>query len=389
MKPRIILTLICSWLFISSYSQICFTCDDAPDGTIFCDDFESTDTLSARYMEWDTHDGDFVPLDGVGRDGSRGMRALWHAYGSSSAGWLHKTFGRNPTNYQGKNAPNPTEDYTEIYWRIDLRNQPGWQGGGADNLTKIFCFGSATTWAQAYVGDIRSAGVGGGDDNYLEMDPYTGIDENGELATTKYNNYDNMTALGRKEGNIDLFSTKNSGKWYCIEAHLKLNTIGYSDGIFEFWINDTLQAGTYDLNWVRDWSEYGINAIYVENYWKLGSPVTQERYLDNLVISTERIGCSTCDPNTSVSEIDILNMVSVYPNPTSNYLNVKVEREIAMDGYKLEINNTNGKSVLKTDQIKNIDFSYDLSEYSSGIYFYRVISNSHDIKTGKLIVNAY
>jgi hypothetical protein len=31
--------------------------------------------------------------------------------------------------------------------------------------------------------------------------------------------------------------------------------------------------------------------VFVENYWNTGSPVAQERYLDNLVVSTQRIGC--------------------------------------------------------------------------------------------------
>jgi hypothetical protein len=37
-----------------------------------------------------------------------------------------------------------------------------------------------------------------------------------------------------------------------------------------------------------------INAVLFENYWNAGSPVTQERYFDNIVISTSRIGCG-CD----------------------------------------------------------------------------------------------
>lgn len=36
-----------------------------------------------------------------------------------------------------------------------------------------------------------------------------------------------------------MFSTENSGKWYCVVGHVKLNTPGNQDGIFEFWINDT------------------------------------------------------------------------------------------------------------------------------------------------------
>ena len=34
-----------------------------------------------------------------------------------------------------------------------------------------------------------------------------------------------------------------------------------------------------------------VDNVVLENYWNRGSPVTQTRYFDNLVISTARIGC--------------------------------------------------------------------------------------------------
>ena len=69
------------------YSQNCFSCADTLTGTIFCDDFESTSPLLNRYFEYDDANGGFVPLDGVGRDGSRGMRVIWQP-GQVGAGGL-------------------------------------------------------------------------------------------------------------------------------------------------------------------------------------------------------------------------------------------------------------------------------------------------------------
>lgn len=37
--------------------------------------------------------------------------------------------------------------------------------------------------------------------------------------------------------------------------------------------------------------EYGINAVYLENYWNEGAPQPQERDFDNFVVSTSPIGC--------------------------------------------------------------------------------------------------
>jgi hypothetical protein len=38
-------------------------------------------------------------------------------------------------------------------------------------------------------------------------------------------------------------------------------------------------------------SEFGINTIFLENYWNEGAARPQERYFDNFVVSTQRIDC--------------------------------------------------------------------------------------------------
>lgn len=285
--------LIFNLLCISpvALSQTDFDCASAPAGTIFCDDFESKSPLSGRYFE---SGGNFTPIDGVGRNGTRGMRAIWHA-GTVGVGGLKKSFGRTPDSYIGKHAVNPQQDYDEIYWRIDLRMQPGWQGGGAEKLSRATTLVNSR-WAQGMIAHIWSAGPGPNSE-YLVMDPASGIDTDGNLVTTGYNDFSNLRWLGNKTGKIDLFSTENSGKWFCIEAHVKLNTVGKKNGIFEFWIDDILQNESRNLNWHADWNSnpqhFKINAIFIENYWNSGSPVTQERYMDNFVISTRRIGCNS------------------------------------------------------------------------------------------------
>ena len=81
------------------------------------------------------------------------------------------------------------------------------------------------------------------------------------------------------------------GSWYCVETHVRLNDPGASNGYMEFWVNDGLQARTPNMNWIGAYSAYGLNAVFLENYWNAGSPVAQERYLDRFVVSTGRIGC--------------------------------------------------------------------------------------------------
>jgi hypothetical protein len=136
---------------------------------------------------------------------------------------------------------------------------------------------------------------GGPGDAYLLIDPASGISSDGTLKSTRYNDFSNLRWLGNKKGKLPLFSDDLVGRWFCIEAHVKLNTPGKSDGVFEYWIDDELQVRSDQLNWHGDWNSDPnntmINAVFFENYWNAGSPRTQERYFDNMVISTRRIGC--------------------------------------------------------------------------------------------------
>jgi len=93
-------------------------------------------------------------------------------------------------------------------------------------------------------------------------------------------------------GTTAVFSSPNVGTWNCIEAHVKLNDPGLSNGIEEFWIDNHLEASSTNLNYVGSYSAYGINAILLENYINSGAPQAQSRYWDNFVVSTQRIGCS-------------------------------------------------------------------------------------------------
>jgi hypothetical protein len=122
------------------------------------------------------------------------------------------------------------------------------------------------------------------------MDPATGVSGDTVMETT-YNDFPHQQYLGSRPSLIPIFDAAHVGQWYCVEAHVKLNDAGQSNGKFEFWINGQLQASRSDLNWVGGYSAYGINVVFFENYWNNGSPKAQSRYFDNIVVSTEQIGC--------------------------------------------------------------------------------------------------
>jgi hypothetical protein len=123
------------------------------------------------------------------------------------------------------------------------------------------------------------------------IDPASGVRPDGTLATTAYNDFPNLRWLGLASSRTPIFDAAHRGDWRCIEAHVALDDPGRGNGVFRLWIDGALEAERIGLEWVGSFEEYGLNALFVENYWDEGSPVTQERYVDNLVVSTERIGC--------------------------------------------------------------------------------------------------
>ena len=259
-------------------------CDAPRAGWLWCDDFESN--RLARYFEYDSAQGAFVRASGVGVGGSTGMRARFPTT-ASGAGSLKVALGKTPSAYF-RAVDAATSVHRDVYWRHYLRTDSGWSGGGGDKLSRATSIVSAG-WAQSMIAHVWSgtkANVA-----YLYIDPASGTDAAGVLKTTKYNDFPNLRWLGAVKATSPSFTAEKAGQWLCIEAHARLNTAGASDGVFELWIDGAQAAQRTGLNWVGSFSEYGINAVFLENYWNSRSPKIQERYFDNFVISTERIGC--------------------------------------------------------------------------------------------------
>lgn len=267
-------------------------CQSPQPGWIWCDDF-ALDRLS-QYFEYINAGGNsFVREAGVGMEGSHGMRAHFEQ-GQVTVGTLSLAFGRTPDQYF-RPVDAGTADYREIYWRMYLKHQVGWGDGGGYKLSRAMVF-AGSNWSQAMIAHLWSGNSTPGGTNtnryYLLADPASGTDEAGNLQTTRYNDFENLRWLGWAQGQTPVFDSNHVGRWYCIEAHVRLNDAGSSNGVFEFWIDDQLEARKENMNWLGAYDDYGINAVFFENYWNSpGSHQTQERFFDNIVVSTQRIGC--------------------------------------------------------------------------------------------------
>jgi hypothetical protein len=252
---------------------------------IFCDDFEDDTAMvrDGRYFEYSNNGGDFVPLAGIGLDFSKGMRVIFQS-GEVSAGGFKLGFGRNPNAYMNRDI-RETEDFRDIYYRMYLKMQDGWVGSPG-KLSRATSFSSSTDWSQAMIAHLWSGGYA------LRVDPVRCVDlETSLVKCIGYNDFAHMDWIGAVNGITHIFDSLHDDIWFCVEAHVRLNDPGTSNGVQEFWIDGQLEAVSNNLNFVASYTDYAINAIFFENYWNSGSPQLQERYFDNIVVSTQPIGC--------------------------------------------------------------------------------------------------
>ncbi len=293
MRMRFSFTLIIGLFSVSSWSLAnageCVDWRIKHPEWIFCDDFESNAPLvgNGRYFEMDDNKGDFTVVTGTGRAGSRGMRAIWQP-GEVEAGNLKLGFGRNPSSYMNRGV-SPNETFREIHYRMFVRMQEGWQGSPF-KLSRATVI-SGSDWSQAMIAHLWS-----GDKDNLILDPVRCVDASGNVKCKGYNNFANMEWIGQAKGTTPVFSGNYGGKWFCVEAQVRLNSPGKQDGFNAFWVDGKLEAKREGVDFVRNYQTYGLNAVFFENHWNSGSPKRQERYFDNIVVSRQRIGCQDAEP---------------------------------------------------------------------------------------------
>jgi hypothetical protein len=285
----------------------CDSWQDRHPDWIFCDDFEKGGALVApnRYWEYDDNAGDFKPVAGTGIRGGTAMRALWQT-GEVEAGNLKLGFGRSPSATFSKGI-RTTTDFREIYYRMFVRMQKGFKGNPF-KLSRATVMAKAD-WSQAMIAHVWGEDAG----DKLQLDPARCTDLLGLVKCTGYNDFSNIQWIGAKAGATHLFDGTHNDAWICVETHVKLNDAGASNGLQELWLNDTLDAKRDGLNFLGSYSAYGINSVFFENHWNTGSPQVQERYFDNIVVSTKRIGCAE-NSSTGMSAPADGNRISTVPS---------------------------------------------------------------------------
>jgi len=249
----------------------------ADPATIWYDDFSGPDkTYTESSGGIDTQ---------VGFGGAGGSMPCVYEKGQRGKGNRKVLFGDAPFGKVVRRG----ETFTDVYWRIYVRHQPGWTGGPA-KMSRAISFASQK-WAEAMISHVW------GSSDFLTLDPASGVRGN-QVVTTQYNDFSNLHWLGNKPPcAFPIHSTAESGWWVSVEARAKLNTPGQKDGLNQLWIDGRLEAERKNLDWRGSYTGHGINAVFLEAYWNQGSPVTQTRWYDNFVISAQPIGPVVCPRN--------------------------------------------------------------------------------------------
>ncbi len=248
------------------------------ESVIWYDDFDGP---AKAYTESQGRLDDAEAFGGQGRS----MLSRYEK-GTRGTGNRKVFFGDSPTG----RVVTKGHSFDDIYWRVYVKHQHGWTGGGPAKLSRATSIVSPR-WAQAMIAHVWSSGEA------LTLDPATGV-RGDRVVTSRYNDFPNLRWLGNKPtSQFKLHSTGESGRWVCVEARAKLNTPGRKDGENQLWIDGRLEAERKNLDWRGSYTGHGINAVFLETYWNDGSPVMQSRWIDNFVISTKPIGPIVCPRN--------------------------------------------------------------------------------------------
>jgi hypothetical protein len=241
-------------------------CNGSDPNVLMCDDFESG--------TWYTKDCDQANAAGGVLSQTKGWCGTIFANPISPAGAADCNGGANGSrcaatsgqlgggqggrNMADHSFPNGQE-VQDIYVRYYRKNSPGFSYSGQKVMTFNRCCNPG--------GGIFWAGMGF---NIGQGSASTGAPDIGIT-----NNLASNQIYRQNQGN-DIALT--SGNWYYFEVHIKLNTPGSSNGVFELWVNNCGSAGTScsgaptlrarhtNIDWGKNSSNGGIGTVWLENW---------------------------------------------------------------------------------------------------------------------------
>jgi hypothetical protein len=170
----------------------------------------------------------------------------------------------------------------EIYVRYYLRFGSNWRtldGGKLPGPT----------------GDLSTCGNGGrpcnGTDGWSARGSFDVVDARGQIPIGSYIYDGEMVRRGDEYGTGFVWGRVRTNRWYSVEHHIKMNTVGQRNGVYQGWIDGRLAFQKTDFVFRRV-DRLRIESIWMNVYHGGTTPVdrTIHLYLDNVVIARTYIG---------------------------------------------------------------------------------------------------
>ncbi len=232
---------------------------------LWCDDFEDQQDMTVNYNDVSSNGMAITSEDPYSGDYSLRQH---YTLGQVDAGWISRFYADALGNDYG-----PIQD--EIYVRWYHKFETGFIGA-PPKMARVRSLGpgwnkrfSVLYWLASESSTLEIVAD-------VSAPLSTQANSSGWLAITRSDFYFSDPA--------------NIGRWICHEMQIKTNTPGDTDGAYRFWADDRLiiEQTSVDL---RGSSTFNFNEVMLDAYWNGGSPRAQNRYYDNFVIATARIGC--------------------------------------------------------------------------------------------------
>ncbi len=247
-----------------------------PDSILLAESFDDADLLKRGW-----YDGSRFKIVSEGALAGKGcIEYRWKAKTTSP----HASSG----------ARHPIKATKELYIRFYIKLSENWEWSGRDYHPHLAHF--LTTENGKWHGPARSHLT-------LYMEPVNG---KLRLGATDMENADMPRGLtqGPLKGgyNGKLHDSKgivfNDDQWHCVEAQFKLNTLdtandkAIADGVIRGWFDGTLVVEQTDILFrTADFPNMKWNQFLLTPYFGPGLlPRAQALWIDELVVSTERIG---------------------------------------------------------------------------------------------------
>ncbi|MBL8941780.1 MAG: hypothetical protein JNK45_01480 [Myxococcales bacterium] len=253
---------------------------NAPASWISCENFDAIDDAPNQIAQWDEM-GDGFGVEPDGDDPTDLALRITLQPSMVFGGWVSLRWGNGP---DGPGVDSPGEDFDEVWVRYSLRTDDDWPGYEIGDVGEIIA-ANGPNWAIATETAIRGDAAG-----RLRPLGWTCIFD-GALACNGSNDWNGaLQLIWQEQGPSTIFGADSAGQTRCLEAHMRLNTPGASDGEAHVWIDGVEEIATTGVDFRGTWTDYGLNALRFTNYIN-PPPSPLNFWVDDVVVATERIGC--------------------------------------------------------------------------------------------------